>query len=73
MPVPQNWGSGESAAVRDAAVDGKIEHVIIKARGSGYQRLEVVLLQQLLEFLFLEMEAEQRLLFKFLEGKFPPL
>ena len=38
MPVPQNWGSGESAAVRDAAVDGKIEHVIIKARGSGYQR-----------------------------------
>ena len=38
MPVPQNWGSGESAAMKDAAVDGKIETVIIKSRGSGYQR-----------------------------------
>tara|TARA_B100000085_G_scaffold209214_1_gene193115 strand:- start:1396 stop:2970 length:1575 start_codon:yes stop_codon:yes gene_type:complete len=38
MPVPSNWGAGETAAVKDAAVDGKIEHVIIKARGSGYQK-----------------------------------
>ena len=38
IPVPQNWGSGESATIKDAAVDGKIETVIIKSRGSGYQK-----------------------------------
>lgn len=38
IPVPPDWGAGETAAVKDAAVDGKIEHVIVTARGSGYQK-----------------------------------
>ena len=38
IPVPPNWGSGVSSTVKDAAVDGKIDCVIVKSRGSGYQK-----------------------------------
>lgn len=38
IPVPPNWGSGVSSTVKDAAIDGKIDCVIVKSRGSGYQK-----------------------------------
>ena len=37
MPLPNNWGDGDTKDVKDAAVDGKIETVIIANRGAGYQ------------------------------------
>ena len=37
MPLPNNWGDEDTKDVRDAAVDGKIETVIIANRGAGYQ------------------------------------
>jgi len=36
MPVPPNWGDVNTAAVKDAAVRGHVETVIIKNRGTGY-------------------------------------
>jgi len=36
MPVPANWGDVNTAAVKDAAVRGHVETVIIKNRGTGY-------------------------------------
>jgi len=36
VPVPNNWGTGSSESVKNAAVDGKIETIVIKNRGSGY-------------------------------------
>ena len=39
IPVPPNWGAGETAFVKDAAVDGKIEAVIATKRGTGYQKV----------------------------------
>ena len=38
IPVPPNWGAGETALVKDAAVDGKIETAIVTKLGSGYQK-----------------------------------
>jgi hypothetical protein len=38
VPVPENWGSlGESISVKDNAIDGKIETILIDNRGSNYQ------------------------------------
>lgn len=38
MPVPENWGEvGESISLKQNAVDGKIEIVTIKNRGTNYQ------------------------------------
>lgn len=38
IPVPDDWGNtGESVAIKDNAIDGKIEIVLINNRGSGYQ------------------------------------
>ena len=37
IPLPKKWGDTATAAVKDAAVDGKIETVIIKNGGSGYK------------------------------------
>jgi len=36
MPVPPNWGDVNTAAVKDAAVRGHVETVVIKNRGTGY-------------------------------------
>ena len=36
MPLPSNWGDTNTAAVKNAAVRGIIETIIIKNRGSGY-------------------------------------
>ena len=36
MPLPANWGDTNTAAVKNAAVRGRIETIIIKNRGSGY-------------------------------------
>tara|TARA_B100001059_G_scaffold96117_1_gene95379 strand:- start:5869 stop:7398 length:1530 start_codon:yes stop_codon:yes gene_type:complete len=36
MPVPANWGDVNTAAVKDAAVRGHVETVVIKNRGTGY-------------------------------------
>ena len=36
IPLPKKWGDTATATVKDAAVDGKIETVIIKNSGSGY-------------------------------------
>jgi hypothetical protein len=36
IPVPKNWGDASTETVKNAAVRGKIETVIIKNRGSGY-------------------------------------
>ena len=36
IPVPKDWGDVTTAAVKGASVDGKIETVVIKSRGSGY-------------------------------------
>jgi hypothetical protein len=38
MPVPENWGEvGETVSIKNNAIDGKIEIISIKSRGSGYQ------------------------------------
>ena len=38
IPVPENWGlSGETISTKNNAIDGKIEVVTIKSRGTGYQ------------------------------------
>jgi hypothetical protein len=37
IPVPENWGTGESVEIRNNAVDGKIQVVIIENRGDGYE------------------------------------
>ena len=36
MPLPREWGDTATAAVKNAAIRGKIETVVIKNRGSGY-------------------------------------
>lgn len=38
IPVPENWGlAGETIATKNNAIDGKIDIVTIKNRGTGYQ------------------------------------
>ena len=38
VPVPENWGElGESISVKDNAIDGKIETILIDNRGSNYR------------------------------------
>jgi|688.fasta_scaffold05750_1 hypothetical protein len=38
IPVPENWGlNGETISTKNNAIDGKIEVVAIKNRGTGYQ------------------------------------
>ncbi len=37
MPVPTDWGTGESADIKDNAVDGKIETALVINSGGGYQ------------------------------------
>lgn len=37
VPVPENWGIGESEEIKNNAVDGKIQIVIIENRGDGYE------------------------------------
>jgi hypothetical protein len=38
IPVPENWGlTGETISTKNNAIDGKIEVVTIKNRGTGYQ------------------------------------
>ena len=36
VPLPEKWGDTSSLTIKNAAVKGKIEQVIITARGSGY-------------------------------------
>jgi len=36
IPLPKKWGDTTTATVKDAAVNGKIETVIVKNGGSGY-------------------------------------
>jgi len=36
IPVPSNWGSGDTADIKNNAVDGEIKVVTITNRGSGY-------------------------------------
>jgi hypothetical protein len=37
IPVPENWGTiGESISIKNNAIDGKIEILTIRDRGSGY-------------------------------------
>jgi hypothetical protein len=36
MPLPTNWGDSNTESVKNAAVRGRIETVVIKNRGSGY-------------------------------------
>ena len=37
IPLPEKWGDTATATVKNAAVKGKIETVVITARGSAYQ------------------------------------
>lgn len=37
IPVPENWGSGDTVSMKENAIDGKIEIISIKSRGTGYQ------------------------------------
>ena len=37
IPLPEKWGDTSTATVKNAAVKGKIETVLITARGSAYQ------------------------------------
>jgi hypothetical protein len=37
IPVPNDWGTGDTADVKNAAVDGKIETALIVNAGGGYQ------------------------------------
>jgi len=36
MPLPRNWGDSNTAVVKDAAVRGHVETVLITKRGTGY-------------------------------------
>ena len=36
IPLPADWGDSSTATVKNAAVKGKIEEIIITSRGSGY-------------------------------------
>jgi len=36
IPLPSNWGDANTEAVKNAAVEGKLETIVIKNRGSGY-------------------------------------
>ncbi len=36
IPVPSNWGDSNTASVKNAAVRGKIETILIKNAGQGY-------------------------------------
>jgi len=36
IPLPSNWGDANTAVVKNAAVRGRIETVVIKSRGAGY-------------------------------------
>jgi hypothetical protein len=36
IPLPSNWGDANTAAVKNAAVRGRIETVVVKEPGSGY-------------------------------------
>jgi len=36
IPLPSNWGDSNTAVVKNAAVRGRIETVVIKSRGAGY-------------------------------------
>ena len=37
IPVPSVWGDANSKEVKDAAVDGKLETILVTEKGSGYQ------------------------------------
>jgi len=37
IPTPNDWGIGESEAIKNNAVGGKIEVVIVENRGDGYE------------------------------------
>ena len=37
IPVPDNWGTGDTTDVKNAAVDGKVETALIVNAGGGYQ------------------------------------
>jgi hypothetical protein len=37
IPVPENWGTGDTADVKNNSVDGKIETALIVNSGGGYQ------------------------------------
>jgi hypothetical protein len=37
IPVPENWGTGESEEIKNNSVNGKIQVVIIENRGDGYE------------------------------------
>lgn len=38
VPVPENWGnSGDTVAIKENSIDGKIEVISIKNRGTNYQ------------------------------------
>ena len=37
MPVPNDWGTGETIDIKNNAVDGKIETIVILNAGDGYQ------------------------------------
>ena len=37
MPVPNDWGTGETIDIKNNAVDGKIETAVILNAGDGYQ------------------------------------
>ena len=36
IPVPENWGDPSTLTVKNAAIDGKIDTIIVKNRGAGY-------------------------------------
>ena len=37
IPVPDNWGDGDTTDVKNASVDGKVETALIVNSGGGYQ------------------------------------
>lgn len=37
MPVPSDWGSGQTAEIKNNAINGEIKTVIIENSGAGYQ------------------------------------
>ena len=37
IPLPKKWGDANTSIVKNAAVDGAIQTIVIKARGSGYK------------------------------------
>ena len=36
IPLPKEWGDTTTSNIKDAAVDGKVETIVIKNGGSGY-------------------------------------